>query len=71
MIENPIVLPNGYGIRDPQELMNDHPIEDELGTEIFTGDEILVSQDGDIVLPENAVEYLVRMLGFEKKIAGE
>ncbi|MGN4667981.1 YqaI family protein [Bacillus cereus group sp. MYBK234-1] len=70
MIENPMVMHNGYGIRDPQEY-EPIPIEDECGTEVFAGDRILVSPEGDVILKENAAEYLNSVLGFEERTAGE
>ncbi|ABS22854.1 MULTISPECIES: YqaI family protein [Bacillus cereus group] len=71
MIENPMVMRNGYGIPDPQENMIDHPIEDAMGSEILPGDEFLVAPDGEVVLRENIMDYMITQLGFEKKTAGE
>ncbi|EOV9528895.1 hypothetical protein ACN5TA_004050 [Bacillus cytotoxicus] len=70
MIENPMVMHNGYSISDPQEY-EPVPVEDACGTEVFAGDTILVAPDGDVILKENAVEYLISILGFEERTAGE
>ncbi|OUB47145.1 YqaI family protein [Bacillus thuringiensis] len=70
MIENPMVMYNGYGIRDPQE-MEPIPVKDICGSEVFSEDHVLVSPDDDVLLKENAVEYLVKILGFEERMAGE
>lgn len=70
MVENAMVLPSGYGIRDPQEHMIDYPLEDVMGTEITDGDEVLVSPDGEMVLKENLVDFLTENFGFEKKRMG-
>ncbi len=66
-----MVMRNGYGIPDPQENMIDHPIEDAMGSEILPGDEFLVAPDGEVVLRENIMDYMITQLGFEKKTAGE
>ncbi|PGS62052.1 hypothetical protein COC69_32475 [Bacillus cereus] len=70
MIENPMIMYNGYGIRDSQEF---EPIsmKDVCGSEVFLGEDILVSTDGEVLLRENAVHYLISCLGFEEKTAGE
>lgn len=70
MIENPMVMHNGYGIRDSQEF-GPTPIKDICGTEVFSDDDILVSPDGEVLLRENAVQYLLSILGFEEIMAGE
>ncbi|PGS84594.1 hypothetical protein COC69_00005 [Bacillus cereus] len=70
MIENPMVMYNGYGIRDPQEF-EPIPIKDICGSEVFPGEDILVSPDGEVLLRENAVQYLAACLGFEEKTVGE
>lgn len=71
VIENQMVVRNGYGKRDSQE-EESHPAWDELGSEIFEEDEVLVSPDEDeTLLPENAVRYLIEVLGWRKKVAGE
>jgi len=70
MIENPMVMYNGYGIRDSQEF-EPMPIKDLFGSEIFANDDILVSPDGEILLRENVVQYLISSLGFEERTAGE
>ncbi|EOO30759.1 hypothetical protein IIU_05076 [Bacillus cereus VD133] len=69
MIENPMVMHNGYGIKDPQEY-EPIPVEDVCGSEVFANDDILVSPDGEVLLRENAVPYLLS-LGFEERTAGE
>ncbi|MFB5555894.1 hypothetical protein ACE41A_13410 [Bacillus cytotoxicus] len=71
MIDNPMFMHNGYGIPDPQENMIDYPIEDAMGSEILPGDEFLVAPDGEVVLRENIMNYMITQLGFEKKTAGE
>ncbi|WP_410985017.1 YqaI family protein [Bacillus cereus] len=70
MLENAMIMHNGYGIKDPQEY---EPVsfEDELGTEVFVGDEILVSPNGNIILKENALEYLTDVLDYTIRKAGE
>ncbi|MEB9626304.1 hypothetical protein BK741_07260 [Bacillus thuringiensis serovar iberica] len=70
MIENPMVMYNGYGIRDPQEY-EPTPFKDICGSEVFQDEDVLVSPNGDVLLKENAVEYLVKILGFEERMAGE
>ncbi|MDC2867535.1 YqaI family protein [Bacillus sp. BP-3] len=70
MIENAMVMHNGYGIRDSQEY-EPVPVEDECGMEVLCGDEILIAPDGSVVLKENAVEYLTSVLGFMVRKAGE
>lgn len=70
MIENPMVMYNGYGIRDSQEY-EPIPVEDLCGSEVFPDEDILVSPDGEVLLRENAVQYLTTCLGFEEKTAGE
>ncbi|MEX0417377.1 hypothetical protein [Bacillus sp. C30] len=69
MIENPMVLHNGYGICDPQEeeLI---PFKDICGSDVFLEDDILVSSDGEMLLKENAVPYLLSILGFQERMAG-
>lgn len=71
MLENPMVTHNGYGKPDPQESMIDYPVEDVLGNEILPGEEFLIAPDGEVVLKEKIVEYMMIHLGFEKKVAGE
>ncbi|MCU5063146.1 MULTISPECIES: YqaI family protein [Bacillus cereus group] len=70
MLENAMIMHNGYGIKDPQEY-EPVPIEDECGVEVFYGDEILVAPNGSVVLKENAVEYLTNVLGYTIRKAGE
>jgi len=70
MIENPMLMHNGYGIRDSQEF-EPIPIKDICGSEVFPDEDILVSPDGEALLRENAVQYLISCLGFEEKTAGE
>ncbi|EOO39017.1 hypothetical protein IIU_00835 [Bacillus cereus VD133] len=70
MIENPMVMHNGYGIGDSQEFES-IPIKDICGSEVFPDEDILVSQDGEVLLKENAVLYLLSVLGFQERIAGE
>ena len=69
MIENPMVLHNGYGIRDPQKY---EPVlqKDLCGCEMLPDDELLVSPDGEVVLRENAARYLILILGFREKRGG-
>ncbi|WP_439022634.1 YqaI family protein [Bacillus thuringiensis] len=71
MIDNPMAMHNGYGKSDPQEQMIDHPVEDALGNEILPGDELLIAPDGEVVLKDNIMDYMITQLGFEKKTAGE
>lgn len=71
MIDNPMAMHNGYGKADPQEQMIDHPIEDALGNEILPGDEFLIAPDGEVVLKDKIMDYMITQLGFEKKTAGE
>ncbi|MGQ7075933.1 YqaI family protein [Escherichia sp. TWPC-MK] len=66
MIENPLVLHNGYGIRDPQEY-EPIPFKDICGSDVFPDDDVLVSADGEVLLRENAVAYLVTLLGFQER----
>ncbi|MEH7150548.1 hypothetical protein CN404_04215 [Bacillus thuringiensis] len=70
MVENAMVLHNGYGIRDPQEdeLV---PFKDICGSDVFVEDDVLVSPDGEVLLKENAVPYLLSLLGFQERMAGE
>ncbi|MCI0767392.1 hypothetical protein [Bacillus sp. TL12] len=70
MIENPMFMHNGYGISDPQEY-EPVPVEDDCGVEILQGDDILVGPDGSVILRENALEYLIDVLGFMPRKAGE
>lgn len=65
MIENPMVLHNGYGIRDSQEY-EPIPFKDICGSDVFPEDDVLVSPDGEVLLRENAVAYLVTLLGFQE-----
>ena len=69
MIENPMVLHNGYGIRDPQEY-EPIPFKDICGSEVFPEDDVLVSPDGEVLLRENAVAYVVTLLGFQERRGG-
>jgi hypothetical protein len=69
MIENPMVLHNGYGIRDPQEYEL-IPFKDICGSDVFPDDDVLVSADGEVLLRENAVAYLVTLLGFQERRGG-
>jgi hypothetical protein len=48
--------------------VKDYPIEDACGTEIRDGDDVIVLDDDEWVLEENAVKYLL-MCGV-KKTAG-
>ncbi|PGC93937.1 YqaI family protein [Bacillus toyonensis] len=66
MIENPMVLYNGYGIRDSQEY-EPIPFKDICGSDVFPEDDVLVSPDGEVLLKENAVAYLVTLLGFQER----
>ncbi|MEH7150252.1 hypothetical protein V7095_07455 [Bacillus thuringiensis] len=70
MIENPMVLHNGYGIRDPQE-NESIPFKDICGSDVFLEDDVLVSPDGEVLLKENAIPYLLSLLGFQERLAGE
>lgn len=70
MIENPMVMHNGYGIRDSQEF-EPIPIKDICGAEVFPDEDILVSPDGEVLSKENVVQYLISSLGFEERRAGE
>ncbi|MEJ9170131.1 hypothetical protein P4415_25520, partial [Bacillus thuringiensis] len=54
MIENPMVLHNGYDIRDPQEY-EPIPFKDICGSDVFPDDDVLISPDGEVLLRENAV----------------
>lgn len=67
MLENAMVMRNGYGIRDAQE-QEGVPVEDVMGTEILDGDAYIV-YEGDVVLEENLAEYLVKHHGAEKRYA--
>ncbi|PGS60787.1 hypothetical protein COC69_33175, partial [Bacillus cereus] len=60
----------GYGIRDPQEeeLVS---FKDICGSDVFLEDDVLVSPDGEVLLKENAVPYLLSLLGFQERMAGE
>ncbi|PFA47990.1 hypothetical protein CN391_24860 [Bacillus anthracis] len=71
MLENHMAMHNGYGKTDPQEQMIDHPIEDALGNEILPGDEFLIAPDGEVVLKDKIMDYMITQLGFEKKTVGE
>ncbi|HFJ9286960.1 TPA: hypothetical protein ACGW44_004933 [Bacillus toyonensis] len=66
MRENPMVLHNGYGIRDSQEY-EPIPFKDICGSDVFSDDDVLVSTDGEVLLRENAVPYLVTLLGFQER----
>ncbi|PYE89388.1 hypothetical protein [Bacillus sp. 196mf] len=66
MIENATVLYNGYGIRDSQEY-EPIPVKDICGSDVFPDDDVLVSTDGEVLLRENAVAYLVTLLGFQER----
>ena len=66
-----MAMHNGYGKADPQEQMIDYPVEDVLGNEIMPGDEFLIAPDGEVVLRDNIMDYMITQLGFEKKTAGE
>lgn len=66
-----MAMHNGYGKADPQEQMIDYPVEDVLGNEIMPGDEFLIAPDGEVVLRDNTMDYMITQLGFEKKTAGE
>ncbi|MBJ8024625.1 YqaI family protein [Bacillus cereus] len=70
MVENAMFLHNGYGIRDLQE---DEPVpfKDICGSDVFLEDVVLVSPDGEMLLKENAVPYLLSLLGFQERLAGE
>lgn len=68
-VENPMVLANGYGIRDPQE-STEFWGTDACGDEIRKGDPI-VELDGEMVLVENIEKYIFDVLRIEKKVAGE
>ena len=70
MLENAMVMHNGYGIRDSQEY-EPVPVEDDCGVEILQVDDILIGPDGSVVLKENALEYLTDVLGFMVRKAGE
>ncbi|MGX5576529.1 YqaI family protein [Bacillus toyonensis] len=70
MIENPMVIHNGYGIRDPQEY-EPTLFKDICGSEVFQDEDVLVSPDGEILLKENAISYLLSILGFQERMAGE
>ncbi|MBG9597759.1 hypothetical protein ABE17_12960 [Bacillus mycoides] len=70
MLENAMIMHNGYGIKDPQEY-EPVPFEDELGTEVYVGEEILVSPNGNVILKENVLEYLTDVLGYTIRKAGE
>ncbi|MBJ8112366.1 hypothetical protein JDS99_22525 [Bacillus cereus group sp. N6] len=69
MIENPMIMRNGYGIPDPQEY---EPMlqKDVCGCEILPDDDLLVSPDGEVLLRENAARYIISMLGFQQKRGG-
>lgn len=67
-IENQMVVHDGYGIKDAQQ--SKHEGIDACGEEITTGDEIIV-HEGELILASNAANYLVEVLGAERKIAGE
>lgn len=66
MIENAMVMRNGYGIRDPQEY-EPIPFKDICGSDVFQDDDVLISTDGEVLLRENAVAYLVTLLGFQER----
>lgn len=55
-IENQVVMRNGYGIRDPQEMEGEPWGVDAMGDEILYGDKY-VDLDGEIVLLDNLQEY--------------
>lgn len=65
-----MVMHNGYGIRDPQEY-EPTSFEDICGSDVFHDDDVLVSPDGEILLKENAIQYLISSLGFEEGKTGE
>ncbi|MGG1327412.1 hypothetical protein ABE222_11645 [Bacillus tropicus] len=69
MIENPMIMRNGYGIRDPQEY---EPVlqKDLCEGEILPDDDVLISPDGEVLLRENAARYIISMLGFQEKRGG-
>ncbi|ANS50191.1 hypothetical protein BM86_25190 [Bacillus thuringiensis] len=69
MIENAMVMRNGYGIQDPQEY---EPVlqKDLCGCEILPDDDLLISPDGEILLRENAVSYMISLLGFQEQRGG-
>ncbi|EOQ10134.1 YqaI family protein [Bacillus cereus] len=69
MIENPMVLHNGYGIRDPQEY-EPIPLKDICGSNVFQDDDFFVSPDGEVLLKENALVYMVKVLGFQERRGG-
>lgn len=66
-----MAMHNSYGKADPQEQMIDYPVEDALGNEILPGDEFLIAPDGEVVLKDNIMDYMITQLGFEKKTARE
>ena len=61
-----MVLHNGYGIRDSQEY-EPTPFKDICGSDVFPEDDVLVSPDGEVLLRENAVAYVVTLLGFQER----
>ncbi|MDA2634998.1 hypothetical protein PDQ79_10535 [Bacillus cereus] len=70
MIENAMVLHNGYGMRDPQEY-EPASVKDLCGVDVFVDEDILISPDGEVLLKANAVQYLLMSLGFQERTAGE
>ncbi|PFT93509.1 hypothetical protein COK81_13505 [Bacillus thuringiensis] len=69
MIENPMTLHNGHGIRDSQE-NEPIPFKDICGSDVFPDDDVLISPDGEVLLRENAVAYVVTLLGFQERRGG-
>ncbi|MGQ3740902.1 YqaI family protein, partial [Bacillus sp. Fil] len=41
------------------------------GSDVFLEDDVLVSPDGEVLLKENAIPYLLSLLGFQERTAGE
>ncbi|MFQ6339777.1 YqaI family protein [Bacillus sp. AF62] len=66
MIENPIIMRNGYGMGDSQEY-EPIPFKDICGSDVFPDDDVLISPDGEVLLRENAVVYVVTLLGFQER----
>ncbi|PEO37569.1 hypothetical protein [Bacillus wiedmannii] len=64
MLENPTVLHNGYGIRDPQE--HEHiPFKDICGNDVFHDADLLVFPEG-----ECSGAPIVTVLGFQGRRGG-
>ncbi|MGM0776956.1 MAG: YqaI family protein [Bacillota bacterium] len=59
-VENPMASP----IKE-----NDHFGTDACGEEIITGDTVL-EYDGELVLETNAADFLIKILGAKRKVAG-